>query len=410
MRVTLHPEFVSERLSAVENIQRTWAATAILIFIALVGTTLIGGVPAAVADGPAAPKVTAARPIAQTVPAWDEYTGRFEAIQQVEIRPRVSGAVDSIHFVDGQLVKQGDLLFVIDPRPFEIAVESAKADVARAKAQVKVAAYDVKRAQQLVKTKVISQSEAEHRDADLGVAQAEQLRAEAALRNAELDLEWSHVRAPISGRVSDHRVDIGNLVKGGQADATLLTTIVSIDPIHFVFDASESDYIRYARLSADGKRELSRDVGHPVMVRLADEPDWGLGRSGTMNFVDNQLNARGGTIRGRALIPNKDLFLIPGTFGRLRLFGGNMNALLIPDKTILSDQDKKIVFVVDESNIAQRTVTLGPIYQDLRVVLGGLTGSDLVVIEGVANPFVRPGVKVQMEQVTIASPLDTAAN
>jgi len=231
------------------------------------------------------------------------------------------------------------------------------------------------------------------------------------LRNAKLNLEWTRVRAPISGRVSDHRIDIGNLVKGGQADATLLTTVVSLDPIHFVFDASEADYIRYARLSADGKRELSRDVSHPVMVRLADEPDWSHSRAGTMNFVDNQLNARGGTIRGRALIQNKDLFLIPGTFGRLRLFGGNMDALLIPDTTVLSDQDKKIVFVVDETNtIRQRTVTLGPIYQDLRVVLDGLTSNDPVVIEGVANPFVRPGVKVQVEQVTIASRLDTAAN
>lgn len=381
------------------------------IFISLTGAMLLASAPCAMGDEPAPPKVTAANPIAQTVPGWDEYTGRFEAIQQVEIRPRVSGAIDSIHFVDGQLVKQGDLLFVIDPRPFRIVVESAKADVARAKAQVKVAAYDVARAQKLVKTRVISQSEAEHRDADLGVAKADQLRAEAALRNAELNLEWTQVRAPISGRVSDHRVDIGNLVKGGQADATLLTTIVSLDPIHFVFDASEADYIRYARLSATGKRQLSRDVSHPVMVRLADEADWSQGRSGEMDFVDNQLNSRGGTIRGRAVIQNKDLFLIPGTFGRLRLFGGNMDALLVPDTTILSDQAKKIVFVVDQNNkIAQRTVTLGPIYSGLRVVLDGLTRNDLVVIEGVANPFVRPGVEVQVEQVTIASLLDTAAN
>jgi RND family efflux transporter MFP subunit len=357
------------------------------------------------------PKVTVANPLAQSVPTWDEYTGRFEAIQQVEIRPRVSGAIDSIHFVDGQIVQQGDLLFVVDPRPFQIAVDSARADVARAKAQVKVATYDLARGEKLIKTKVIGQSELEHYEAELGVAKAEQLRADAALRDAELNLEWTEVRAPIAGRVSDHRIDIGNLVEGGRADSTLLTTVVSLDPIHFVFDASEADYIRYARLSAAGKRELSREASHPVMIRLADEPDWSLSRSGTMNFVDNQLNARGGTIRGRAVLENKDLFLIPGTFGRLRLFGGKLDALLIPDATILSDQAKKIVFVVDqEGKVAQRTVTLGPIYEDLRVVVDGLSKDDKVVIDGVANPFVRPGAAVEAKQGTIAISAETAAN
>lgn len=379
--------------------------------IAAAGAMLIVGAPCARGDEPTLPKVIVANPIAQAVPTWDEYTGRFEAIQQVEIRPRVSGAIDSIHFVDGQIVKQGDLLFVIDPRPFRIAVDSSRADVARAKAQVKVAAYDVARGQQLIKTRVIGQSELEHYEAELSVVRAEQLRAEAVLRNAELNLEWTEVRAPISGRVSDHRIDIGNLVEGGQADSALLTTIVTLDPIHFVFDASEADYIRYARLSAAGKRELSRNVSHPVMVRLADEPDWSQGRSGTMNFVDNQLNARGGTIRGRAVLENKDFFLIPGTFGRLRLFGGELDALLIPDTTILSDQAKKIVLVVDQKNkIAQKTVTLGPIYHDLRVVVDGLAKDDLVVIDGVANPFVRPGVEVEVKQGTIAAPSETAAN
>jgi membrane fusion protein, multidrug efflux system len=357
------------------------------------------------------PKVTVSHPVAEIVQTWDEYTGRFEAIQQVEIRPRVSGAIDSIHFLDGQIVKQGDLLFVIDPRPFRIAVDSARADVARSRAQVKVASYDLARGRELIKTRVIGKSELEHYEAEVGVAKAEQLRSEAALRNAELNLEWTEVRAPIAGRVSDHRIDIGNLVEGGRADSTLLTTIVSLDPIHFVFDASEADYIRYARLSASGKRELSRDVSHPVMVRLADETDWSLGRSGTMNFVDNQLNARGGTIRGRAVLANKDLFLIPGTFGRLRLFGGELDALLIPDSTILSDQAKKIVFVVDETNkIAQRTVTLGPIHNDLRVVTGGLAKDDLVVIDGVANPFVRPGAEVEVTRGEIAVASETAAN
>lgn len=385
------------------------------VVVALTGAVLLGAAPGALGDEPAPPpQVTVANPVAQSVPRWDEYTGRFEPIQQVEVRPRVSGAVDSIHFVDGQLVKQGDLLFVIDPRPFQIAVDSAKADVARTKAQLAVATYDVARARELVKTNVVGRSEVEHREAELGVASAEQLIAEAALRNAELNLEWTQVRAPISGRVSDHRVDVGNLVQGGQVDASLLTTIVELSPIHFVFDASEADYIRYARLSAEGKQPSGSSdpvMGNPVMIRLADEPDWSQSRSGSIDFLDNQLNPRGGTIRGRAVVENKDLFLIPGTFARLRLFGGTINALLIPDATIMSDQSNKIVFVVDEKGkVVQKTVTLGVIYRGLRVVLDGLTKDDRVVIEGVANPFVRPGATVEAKQTVIHQSSDTATN
>jgi len=386
-----------------------------VVILLTAGAVFVGTAPGALSDEPAPPPVTVANPVAQSVPRWDEYTGRFEPIQQVEVRPRVSGAIDSIHFVDGQLVKQGDLLFVVDPRPFQIAVDSAKASVARTKAQVAVAAYDVARARELVKTNVVGRSEVEHREAELNVATAEQLMAEAALRDAELDLEWTQVRAPISGRVSDHRVDVGNLVQGGQVGATLLTTIVELSPIHFVFDASEADYIRYARLSAADKQPsvASSDpvMGNPVLVRLADEADWNQGHSGSIDFLDNQLNSRGGTIRGRAVLENKDLFLVPGTFGRLRLFAGSVDALLVPDTSIMSDQTNKIVFVVNErSEIVQKTVTLGVMYRGLRVILDGLAKSDRVVIEGVANPFVRPGAKVRARQTTISQFSDTATN
>ncbi len=298
----------------------------------------------------APPNVVVAHPLAKSVPRWDEYTGRFEALQQVEVRPRISGAVDTINFVDGQIVKTGDLLFVIDPRPYQIAVDGAKADIAKARAQVEVAANDVARAQQLVENRTITLRDVDQRQANLDVAKAQLLSAEAALRNAELNLEWTRVRAPIPGRVSDHKVDVGNLVEGGQSGATLLTTIVTLDPIHFVFDASEADYIRYARLASAKERPSSREFKNPVMVRLADETDWSHSHAGVMDFVDNQLNARSGVIRGRAIFENKDLFLLPGTFGRLRLFGGNINVLLIPDATIVSDQASKIVLTVGPDN------------------------------------------------------------
>ena len=201
---------------------------------------------------------------------------------------------------------------------------------------------------------------------------------------------------------ADRRVDAGNLIQGGQTGATLLTTIVTLDPIHFVFDASEADYLRYARLSAQGQRRSSRDVKNPVTVRLADETEWK--HAGVMDFVDNQLNARSGTIRGRAIFDNKDLFLLPGTFGHLRLFGGTVAALLIPDSAIVSDQASKVVFTVTpENKIAVKQVQLGQIHEGLRVVLSGLDQNDQVVIDGLANPFVRPGVLVTPHDGIIAA-------
>ncbi len=386
----------------------SWLARSLLVCYAIA----CGGsdaLPAAAAGGPPPPQVTVAHPLAKSVTRWDEFTGRFEALQQVEVRPRVFGAVDTINFVDGQMVKTGDLLFVIDPRPYQIAVDSAKADVAKAQAQVEVATNDVLRSQQLVESRAITSRDVDQRKSALDVAKAQLLSAAAALRNAELNLEWTQVRAPIPGRVSDHKVNVGNLVQGGQNGATLLTTIVTLDPIHFVFDASEADYIRYARLAAAKERPSSREVRNPVIVRLADETDWSHGHAGVMDFVDNQLNSRAGTIRGRAIFDNRDLFLLPGTFGRLRLFGGNFDALLIPDAAIASDQASKTVLTVGSDNkIVPRTVTLGEMYEGLRVILAGLNESDRVVIEGIANPFVRPGAVVDPKEGAI--PLPTASN
>lgn len=343
--------------------------------------------------GMPAPVVQVASPIARKVTQWDEYTGRFEAQEQVEVRARVSGFIDQIHFRDGQIIQKGDLLFTIDRRPYLLAVEAAQAELSRAKAQVQLAENDVERAEGLTRNQTITARDLDQRKATLSSTRASQQAAEANLKVAELNLEWTQVRAPIAGRISDRRVDAGNLIAGGQSGATLLTTIVNLDPIVFTFEASEADYLRYSRLMQSGARPSGRDNANPVLVRLADEAEWK--REGRMDFVDNQLNARSGTIRGRAVFANKDQFLTPGTFGRMRLYGGEIDGLLIPDAAILSDQVRKIVLIVGpENKVAPRPITLGPIVDGLRVVRTGLTPQDRVIINGIANPMVRPGVTV----------------
>jgi RND family efflux transporter MFP subunit len=353
--------------------------------------------------------VSVATPLARKVVQWDEYTGRFEASERVAVRPRVSGYIDKVHFTDGADVKQGDLLFTIDRRPFEIAVEAARADLARAQAQVTLGQVDYQRAQELVRSATTSVRDLDQRKANLDTAQAQVMAAQAALRNAQLNLEWTDVRAPISGRVSDRRVDSGNLVTGGQDGANILTTIVKLDPIYFVFEGSEADYIRYQRLNREGQRQSSRGAANPVRIQLADETGWP--HAGKMNFVDNEVNARSGTIRGRAILDNHDLFFSPGTFGRLQLYGGTVDALLIPDGAIVSDQSNKVVLTVGPDNkIVSKPVTLGGFALGLRVVTGGLQPSDRVVVDGLANPFVRPGAVVTPETREIkAQPDQTGA-
>ena len=342
---------------------------------------------------PKAPEVTVANPVLKRIVQWEEYTGQFEAVRRVDVRPRVSGELVKIHFTDGQTVKAGDILFTIDPRPFEIAVEAARAELARARAQVAVTATDLERAEQLTPSKVLTQRDFDQRKANHDAAKAQLQSAEAMLRNAELNLEWTSVLAPIDGRISDRKVDAGNLVSGGQVGASLLTTIVSLHPIHFVFNVSEPDYVRYSRLAANGQRPSSSIPGNAVQIRLADEKEWN--RNGKVNFIDNQLNGKSGTIRARAVVENEDLFLTPGTFGRLRLFGGDGDALLIPDAAVVSDQSRKVVYTVGPDNKIQlKPVTLGPIKESLRVVTTGLSKDDRVVISGLANPAVRSGAIV----------------
>jgi membrane fusion protein, multidrug efflux system len=343
---------------------------------------------------PPPPAVTVAHPLQKNITEWDEYTGRFQAVETVEVRARVSGFIDKVQVNEGQLVKQGDLLFVIDQRPFQLAVEQAAADVARAQAKLEIATADVARAAPLVESQTVTGREFDTRKSTQRDAAGQVASAQAALKTAQLNLEWTEVRAPIAGRISDRRVDAGNLITGGPSGATLLTVIVSIDPIHFVFDGSEADFIRYLRLARAGARPSSRDAQNPVSVRLADETEFA--HQGRMDFVDNAVNPKTGTIRGRAVFDNKDGFLTPGFFGRMRLFGGTHDAVLVPDSAIASDQSRKIVFTVaDDGTVGVKLVELGPIVDGLRVIRSGLAASDRIVIDGLARA--RPGQKVRPE-------------
>jgi len=379
-----------------------------IIFLALLFAhlSLAGCDSKPVGSAPAAPSVTVARPLQKMITEWDEYTGRFVAVERVEVRARVSGFVDLVDFNEGQMVKQSDRLFVIDPRPYKLAVEQAKADLERAKAKLELASLDVQRAAPLVRGNTITEREFDTRKANERDAAGQVGSAEAALKQAELNLEWTEVRAPISGRISDRRIDAGNLVTGGPTGATLLTVIVSIDPIHFVFDGSEADFLHYMRLAAAGARPSSRDVQNPVAVRLADETEFK--HHGQMNFVDNVLNTRTGTIRGRAVFENKDGFLTPGFFGRLRLFGGEHEALLLPDSAIASDQSRKIVFTVaDDGTVGTKLIEPGPIVEGLRVIRSGLAPTDRIVIDGLQRA--RPGQKVTPEDGKIEAVAPAAA-
>lgn len=375
-----------------------------VLAIVLISLMLSFAEPASTQQGPPALPVSVAQPLAKRITQWDEYSGRFRAVESVEVRPRVSGFIDKVHFKDGQIVNAGDPLFTIDPRPFQIAVDSALAEIARANAQVELQENEVDRATPLARSGAVTQRDLDTRKTNLAVARANLQAAQAGLKSAELNLEWTVVKAPIAGRISDKAVDVGNLVTGGAGAATLLTTIVSQDPIHFVFDVSESDFLRYSRLFLSGDRTSSRDAANPVRIKLADEPNWP--HTGKMDFVDNQLNTRSGTLRGRAIVDNKSQFLQPGLFGRLQLFGGEIDALLIPDASIVSDQARKIVFVVGADNVIKpAVVSLGPIVDGLRVVRDGLKPADRIVIDGLANPMIRPGAKVtpQAGQIKAAS-------
>lgn len=379
---------------------------------ALMAAVLYGCSQPSEAQAPPAPQVTVSTPLVQTIQDWDEFTGRFEATQSVEVRARVGGYISAVHFRDGDYVRRGQLLFSLDARPAQAALAAARAQLAQAQAQLNLARTEFTRAGTLLESQAVSQAEFDTRRGAVQQAEASVAAANAAVRARQLDVEFTRVTAPISGRVSDRRVDPGNLVGGGSSAADVLTTVVSSAPIHFVFDGSEAVLLKYQRQARTGAA--------PIQVRLQDES--GFSRSGTLDFTDNAVDTASGVIRLRAVIPNADGFLKPGMFGQARLAGaGSYRAMLVPDAAVATDQARRVVYVVAaDGSVAPRTVQLGPLVDGLRVIRSGLQPTDRVIINGVQR-VQQPGIKVQARNgriqpvaqeartpVTTAAPASTA--
>jgi len=346
---------------------------------------------------PPPPAVTVAPPVKRTVIDQDEYVGRFIAIDSVEVRARVSGYLEQVHFADGGIVKQGDPLFTIDKRPFQNSLAQARGNLAQVKANLAFAEADLARGQSLVRERTISEQVFDQRTQAKRSAEASVAANEALVRQAELDLEFTELRAPVTGRIGDRRVSPGNLVTGGNSgNTTLLATIVSMDPIRFEFTFDETSYLRYERLAKHGTDIASRGLGVPVELKLIDEQDFT--HRGKMDFVDNVIDKSSGTIRGRAVFANPGSMFTPGMFARVRVPGSPpYEALLVPDAATATEQTRKFVLIVDAEDIVrQKFVTLGQTAEGLRVIKDGLADGDRVIVNGLMRA--RPGQKVTPQQ------------
>jgi len=369
------------------------SATLLALAVALAGC----GSQAQEAAGMPPPEVSVATVLSKEVRQWDGYTGRVAAVETVELRPRVSGYIQRVAYDEGQEVDKGDLLFVIDQRPYRAALDRALADLARARAEANLAQTQDARAQQLIEARAISREEFETRKAATAQGNAAVRAAEAAVAAAKLDLQFTEVRAPISGRAGRALVTEGNLA---QADATLLTTLVSLDPVHVHFEADEQSFLRYSELAREGERARS---GNPVRIGLANET--GYPHAGTVDFIDNQVDPRTGTIRARAVLPNPDRTFTPGLFARVQLQGSaEFDALLVDDKAVLTDQDRKYVYVLGPKDTAVRKdIVTGRMVDGLRVVESGLTAKDRVIVHGVQKVFF-PGMPVSPKTIAMGAP------
>jgi RND family efflux transporter MFP subunit len=346
-----------------------------------------------------APQVSVASALERNVTEWDEFTGRLEAVESVEVRPRVTGYIESVNFTEGSTVHKGDLLFVIDPRPYRAELSKSEAELARAVASAELAASDAARSEKLIDIKAVSREEYDQRVNASREAKANVAAARAAVDAAKLNLEFTRITSPIDGRVSKAIVTAGNLVTGGSNAATLLTTVVSLDPMYVTFEGDEQIYLKYNELSRRGERASSRDAANPVLMGLANES--GYPHRGSMVFVDNQVDPRTGTIRARAAFENKDGYLTPGLFARVKLLGHNSyQAVLVDDRAIGTDQSQKFVYVIDAQNkVTYRPVKVGRLNDGLRIVQQGLQAGETVVVNGMQR--VRPGVVVAPERVAM---------
>jgi RND family efflux transporter MFP subunit len=384
---------VAVKIPVVGEYMPTSTPVRVVVLAALVLLVGCSESPQKQAAAPPPPNVTVAKPTKRVVVDQDEYVGRFVAIDSVEIRARVSGYLDRIDFTDGQLVKQGDLLFTIDKRPFQTTLDQAKANLAQARANLAFAETDLARGAQLVKERTITEQTFDQRTQTKRVAEASVQAQEAAVRQASLDLEFTELRAPVAGRIGDRRVSPGNLVTGGTSGNTsMLAMIVSIDPIRFEFTFDEASYLRYERAAQAGSEMTSRNASVAVALKLIDEPDFS--HQGRMDFVDNAIDRSSGTIRGRAVLSNTDGVFTPGMFGRVRVPGSpSYMAVLVPDAAIGTEQTRKYVLTVDAENVARmKYVTLGQSFDNLRVIKSGLAEDDRVIVNGLIRA--RPNQKV----------------
>jgi multidrug efflux system membrane fusion protein len=352
-------------------------------------------------SAPPPPQVSVAQVLEKRVKDWDEFTGRLQAVESVEIRPRVSGYIDKVAFTEGSLVKRGDLLFVIDPRPYRAEYDRSAADVKRYKTALELARIELVRVQRLKDSGAVSEEELDERKSTVAQAEANVAGSEASLETASLNLNFTQVSSPVEGRVSRAEVTRGNLVTGGSNGGTLLSSVVSMDPMYLYFDADEQSYLRYVRLAHSGERPGSRESQNPVQVGLANEE--GFPHTGSVDFVDNQLNPQTGTIRARAVLQNKDGLFTPGLFARVQLLGsGEYQAILIEDRAVNTDQSQKYVLLLGANNqIEYRKVTLGRVIDGLRIVREGLKPGDVIVVNGAQR--VHPGVTVTPQRVVMGA-------
>src|SRR6201996_3475488 len=374
----------------------------ITILLSLLGLLALGGCAKAPPPPPSAPEVTVAKVISKRIQDWDEFTGRFQAIDTVEVRPRASGYIEQVLFHEGQFVKKDDVLVLIDPRPYQADYDRAKAGLELAKSQRALASLEAARVQKLKDSGAVSREELDERLSTLNQQEASVSGAKAALDNAALLLSFTKVLAPINGRASRAEVTRGNLVTGGNNGGTLLTTIVTVDPIYVYFEGYENAYLHYNQLAREGSRPSSRDAKNPVRVGLSNEQ--GFPHEGYMDFVDNQLDVHTGTIRARAVLANKDGQFTPGMFARVQLLGsGEYNAILIEDRAVGTDQSQNFVLVLGADNkLEYRVIQPGRLVDGLRIVRKGLKPEDTVVISGLQR--VHPGIQVKPNLTTMGAP------